>query len=125
MALITCPECGSTVSDKAASCPKCGCPISGGAGNAAKDVQIKFPVYQGHIFNNKCIVLKHGSEIGRCNQGETLTIPCTETMTITIKMQGFTNTIEQTVSPGDKYKVDYKAGFALPKIYATKVDVIM
>lgn len=27
MALIKCPECGSDVSDKAASCPKCGFPI--------------------------------------------------------------------------------------------------
>lgn len=28
MALIQCPECGSTVSDKAAQCPKCGCPLT-------------------------------------------------------------------------------------------------
>lgn len=26
MALITCPECGKQVSDKAAKCPNCGCP---------------------------------------------------------------------------------------------------
>jgi len=24
--LITCPECGAKVSDKAAACPNCGCP---------------------------------------------------------------------------------------------------
>lgn len=28
MALITCPECGNQVSDKAAACPKCGAPIA-------------------------------------------------------------------------------------------------
>ena len=28
MALISCPECGKQVSDRAASCPDCGCPIS-------------------------------------------------------------------------------------------------
>ena len=29
MALISCPECGKEVSEKAASCPNCGAPISG------------------------------------------------------------------------------------------------
>ena len=28
MALITCPECSSEISDRAASCPKCGAPIA-------------------------------------------------------------------------------------------------
>ena len=28
MALITCPECGKEISDKATSCPNCGCPNS-------------------------------------------------------------------------------------------------
>ena len=27
MALITCKECGQTISDKAKSCPNCGCPV--------------------------------------------------------------------------------------------------
>ena len=27
MALISCPECGKEISDKAISCPNCGCPI--------------------------------------------------------------------------------------------------
>lgn len=25
--LVTCPECGKKVSDKAAACPQCGCPM--------------------------------------------------------------------------------------------------
>lgn len=28
MALISCPECSTNVSDKALSCPSCGCPIA-------------------------------------------------------------------------------------------------
>ena len=28
MAIISCPECGKQVSDRAVSCPECGCPIS-------------------------------------------------------------------------------------------------
>lgn len=27
MALISCPDCGTQVSDKATSCPKCACPL--------------------------------------------------------------------------------------------------
>ena len=27
MALISCPECGKEISDKAVACPNCGCPI--------------------------------------------------------------------------------------------------
>lgn len=33
MALITCPECGKEISDKAAVCPSCGAPISAMMGN--------------------------------------------------------------------------------------------
>ena len=29
MALITCPECGRKISDKATACPHCGCPVAG------------------------------------------------------------------------------------------------
>jgi len=32
MALVSCKECASEVSDKAASCPKCGAPIAGAQG---------------------------------------------------------------------------------------------
>lgn len=28
MSLISCPECSTSVSDKAIACPKCGCPIA-------------------------------------------------------------------------------------------------
>ena len=28
MALIKCPECGNTISDKATTCPHCGCPLT-------------------------------------------------------------------------------------------------
>lgn len=28
MAIISCPECGKQISDRAISCPDCGCPIN-------------------------------------------------------------------------------------------------
>lgn len=36
MALITCPECGREVSDRAITCPNCGCPIAAPAPNKSK-----------------------------------------------------------------------------------------
>ncbi len=39
MAIISCPECGKQVSDRAASCPECGCPISAAAAPAVAPVQ--------------------------------------------------------------------------------------
>lgn len=29
MGLLTCPDCGRDVSDRARACPHCGCPITG------------------------------------------------------------------------------------------------
>ena len=37
MALIRCPECGQSISDRAANCPKCGCPIGQNTEAAAAD----------------------------------------------------------------------------------------
>lgn len=35
MALINCPDCGTSVSDKAPTCVKCGCPIASASDVAA------------------------------------------------------------------------------------------
>ncbi len=35
MAMISCPECGREVSDRAAACPQCGCPIAPGSPSSA------------------------------------------------------------------------------------------
>lgn len=52
MALIRCPECGRSVSDRAAACPSCGCPISASSNIATSgdgrvphyDVYLKHPL---------------------------------------------------------------------------------
>ena len=39
MAMITCPECGRSVSDKASTCPGCGCPIAQASNDAANNAR--------------------------------------------------------------------------------------
>lgn len=46
MALITCPECGKEVSDKAASCPSCGAPLN----------NLKFCKHCGEKIDKECII---------------------------------------------------------------------
>ena len=41
MAMISCPECGKEISDKAAYCPSCGAPISTQGPTSAKATSIK------------------------------------------------------------------------------------
>lgn len=49
MAMITCPECGREVSDKAASCPNCGAPINNSS-------EKKFCKYCGEQIDKECVV---------------------------------------------------------------------
>ena len=39
MGLITCPDCGGMVSDRAAACPHCGCPAEAFFENAPSEMQ--------------------------------------------------------------------------------------
>ena len=43
MALISCPECGRQISDRAASCPHCGCPGSGFSTNPSASPRAQTP----------------------------------------------------------------------------------
>jgi TM2 domain-containing membrane protein YozV len=44
MALMSCPECKTQVSDRAVSCPSCGCPIGGSVqSNSIQEVHIVAP----------------------------------------------------------------------------------
>ena len=52
MALITCPECGHQVSDKANTCPNCGCPTD----VILADQQKYVYDYKGVSYNVACIV---------------------------------------------------------------------
>lgn len=57
MAMITCPECGREVSDKAASCPNCGAPINSSS-------EKKFCKYCGEQIDKECVICpKCGKQI--------------------------------------------------------------
>lgn len=48
MALITCPECGREVSDKATSCPNCGYPIND---PTKPDVEKSIMIFKGQRYD--------------------------------------------------------------------------
>ena len=81
MALITCPECGAQVSDKAATCPHCGYPIgeqppqqTGGSAEQADDAERQFcidRVYAGKVYIRckcGCTIEKPFSFVSRNSQ---------------------------------------------------------
>lgn len=70
MALITCPECGKEISDKAQTCPNCGAPI-----NVQKEVE----VYFSRARALKCAAQKGnvyvgGQLVGTLDNGESFSI---------------------------------------------------
>ncbi len=119
MALIKCEDCGKDVSDKAIQCPNCGAPIA----SKKNDVMIRFPIWKGQMFNNKCYVYDKDTneEIVSGRQGETVIFHCEESRKIYIVVKGSFGQPETTVNPGDRYDVGYR-GFG--KIYLSKVDTI-
>lgn len=48
MALIHCPECGSQISDRAASCPHCGCPVVQPCLGGRNDISLDFSIKDMH-----------------------------------------------------------------------------
>ena len=119
MALIKCGDCGKEISDRALCCPNCGAPVA----SKADDVMIRFPIWKGQMFNNKCYVYNSdtGKELACGKQGETVCFNCTEPMNIYVVVKGSFGKPTATVNPGDRYDVCYR-GFG--KIYLSKVDII-
>ena len=53
MAMITCPECGNMVSDKANSCIHCGSPLQ-----VNKSVKVKIPYFRTGMMGNKACAVE-------------------------------------------------------------------
>lgn len=104
MAIIKCPECGAEVSDKAMQCPKCAYPI--GRQEELNSVEMSFDYVAGQFLNNSCAVYgPDGSTLASCRQGDTISFPCKERMTVTVKMSGAFGKPTVEVMPGKKYQV--------------------
>ena len=110
MALISCPECGVEVSDKATSCPKCGYPVQQAVQVAlqqermASSVQFTF-YHTGQTFNTGCKIMDlNGYELASCYMGQTVSFRCNEPMTVRVKMGGCFGKPIVNVVPGGIYE---------------------
>ena len=84
-------------------------------------VKISFPVYEGQLFNNKCLVYNcdTGDLLAECRQGETASFTLSKPTEIMVKMKGCFGKPTEVMRPGDRYKVGFR-GFG--KIYLAKTD---
>ena len=90
MALITCPECGTTISEFAESCPTCGCPArmwseegaegnataahgDGGAGSTAEPLHLgqhfQLGIWNGEALKWRVVDIIGGDVYALCEQG--------------------------------------------------------
>lgn len=65
MALITCPECGREISDKAVACPGCGCPVEEILNARTKELKFRFTDVNRNTLNieNGILYLYKGSHL--------------------------------------------------------------
>lgn len=113
MALIKCPECGTEVSDKAASCPRCGCPIN----VASNPALIRFE--QTYAMRYTCTVTCKGKDY-TCKQGESVSIDITEPTTVQIKISGGQGSTSSQILPGRRYAVKNGGGFLGTKLVVSE-----
>ena len=75
MALVTCPDCGAEISDKAAACIKCGAPVAVAPTNGVVTTQQTGKTYKGLQFVG-VVFLALG--VGACASGsKDATVPLT------------------------------------------------
>lgn len=112
MAMINCPECGQTVSDKAEICIHCGAPLKE---KPAAPVYVTFPkvstlVGRGTVYYN--------GKSESCAIGGTVQLKIKEPTEISVKMAGYFGNPSITVEPGDNVSVNLNP---LGKISLSKV----
>ena len=122
-----CRNCGEKLEESSLFCSKCGAKVAESTANNTptrkKKVVISCPVCPGQFFNNACIAYNDntGEELARCKQGETLIFDLEKATPIKVVVKGAFGKPVAVMSPGDKYKIGYRA---LGKVYLAKVDFL-
>lgn len=128
MALITCPECGNLISDKASTCIRCGCPLSEIVTSGT--VRIKMPnnIVEGWVglfSSRRAAVVSNGRTLWEGKHGENASFTIDAPTKVTIELGGWANPVEGIVYPRKKYALVQDMGahmFATFRL--TEVDVI-
>lgn len=124
MALITCPDCGKEVSDRAKSCIHCGCPLE----KPDYTVKIKTPRDRGTIVKVTYTFLdgKTGKVLATAHQNEVVSLEITEPMQLVCHLgRGFRDAILNYIPhPGARYKIVTINEFFYSEMRFQEVDVI-
>ena len=129
MSLITCPECGKEISDKANFCPSCGYPIA--EMTTSGTVRIKMPnnVVDGFVglfsSRNATVTDTNGKILWRGLHGENASFTIDAPTKIIINLGSWANILTCTVYPKKKYALIQDMGVHMLGTYRiTEVDVI-
>lgn len=131
MALITCPDCGKQISDRAMACPNCGCPIR--VPKTGKRVWIALP--NTHVLSGGGLasaLIKRNASVsagGRClwsgSHGQVATFEVSGPTQISIDLGGMANPTVGIVEPGRRYQLVQDLGFHWKAVFRlSEVDVI-
>ena len=125
-----CKNCGVKLDADANFCPACGTKVAqiGSIATAQTAcVKIACPVnYKGwQVFvDNSCVAYDNetGTELGRCQQGETLIFDLDKPTTVKVVVNGCFGEIIELMQPGDCYKIGLGP---FRRVYLAKVDAIV
>lgn len=131
MSLISCPECGKQISDKAGACPNCGCPIESLSPNG--QVKIAIPRTEvisgggaaGLLIAKDVKISSKSGQIWSGKHGDTAIFEIEEPTEITIDLGKWANPVKGTVNARRRYQliqdfgIHWKATFRL-----TETDII-
>lgn len=133
MALIKCPECGRSVSDRAAVCPDCGYPIAQ-ASSTGGDVAIKVgrliggSGFTGSIMRasvRMSVYGPNGELLAEGKEGTVVRFHIDEPLAIFIEASGYLKPIyEGMVYPKTRYELVMIPSFFINKFTLNEVDVI-